>query len=230
MEERGSMTGIPAESAATATRASAARQEEGTFAPEATPAARHDKAAAALARVVPGEGKGPKGDNIILIGMPGAGKSTLGIVLAKIINFNFLDADLVIQNRCDKTLQKIIDACGPEGFIELENEILQDLTASSTIIATGGSAVYSSEAMGHLKTLGTVVYLQISYDEMVKRLHDLHERGVVLKGGISMSLRDLYDERKPLYEGYADITIDIDDLSITAAARKIAAALPCTLQ
>ena len=164
-------------------------------------------------------------DNIILIGMPGAGKSTLGIVLAKILNYDFIDADLVIQNQCDKTLQKLIDACGPEGFIEVENQILQDIEATKSIIATGGSAVYSEEAMNHLSSIGRVVYLQISFEELVNRLHDLQERGVVLKGGIGMSLRDLYDERKPLYEKYANVTVNVDHLSITAAARKVADAL-----
>lgn len=164
-------------------------------------------------------------DNIVLIGMPGAGKSTLGIVLAKIMSYDFIDADLVIQNQCDKTLQKIIDACGPEGFIEVENEVLRDLSASRSVIATGGSAVYSDEAMRHLASIGTVVYLKISYDQLVNRLSDLQERGVVLKGGIGMSLRELYDERLPLYERYADITVDVNDLTITAAARKVAAAL-----
>ena len=163
--------------------------------------------------------------NIVLIGMPGAGKSTLGIVLAKILNYDFIDADLVIQNSCDKTLQKLIDACGPEGFIQVENQILSDLTAERSIIATGGSAVYSDEAMKHLSGIGRIVYLQISYDELKRRLHDLQERGVVLKGGIGMSLRELYDERKPLYERYAEVTVNVDDLSITAAARKVADAL-----
>lgn len=164
-------------------------------------------------------------DNIILIGMPGAGKSTLGIVLAKIMNYRFVDADLVIQQQCDKTLQKLIDACGPDGFIEVENEILRDMEADHTVIATGGSAVYSDEAMRHLASIGRVVYLKISYDQLIHRLSDLQERGVVLKGGIGMSLRELYDERKPLYEQYAEVTVDVDDLSITAAARKVADAL-----
>lgn len=164
-------------------------------------------------------------DNIILIGMPGAGKSTLGIVLAKIMNYRFIDADLVIQQQCDKTLQKLIDACGPDGFIEVENEILRDLEAEHSVIATGGSAVYSDEAMKHLASIGRVVYLKISYKQLVGRLSDLQERGVVLKGGIGMSLRELYDERKPLYEQYAEVTVDVDDLSITAAARKVADAL-----
>ena len=164
-------------------------------------------------------------DNIVLIGMPGAGKSTLGIVLAKIVNKNFVDADLLIQSQCDKTLQKIIDAMGPEGFIEIENQVLSDLEAHDCVIATGGSAVYSDAAMRHLKDIGTVVYLQISYESLVSRLNDLQERGVVLKRGIGMSLRELYEERKPLYEMYADITVNVDDLTITAAARKVASVI-----
>ena len=164
-------------------------------------------------------------NNVVLIGMPGSGKSTLGIVLAKIMTKDFIDADIVIQNQCDKTLQKIIDACGPEGFIEVENEILSKIDAENSVIATGGSAVYSDEAMKHLAEIGTVVYLKISYDQLVPRLSDLQERGVVLKGGIGMSLKELYDERLPLYEQYAGITVDVNDLSITAAARKVADAL-----
>ncbi len=163
--------------------------------------------------------------NIVLIGMPGAGKSTLGVVLAKILNYDFVDADLVIQNQCDKTLQKIIDACGPEGFIEVENEVLSNIKAERSIISTGGSAVYSDPAMKHLTEIGTVVYLKISYDQLVHRLSDLRERGVVMKNGIGMSLRELFDERRPLYERYAEVTVDVDDLTITGAARKVADAL-----
>ena len=103
--------------------------------------------------------------------------------------------------------------------------MLINMTAEHTVIATGGSAVYSDEAMQHLGSIGRVVYLKISYDELRGRLADLSERGVVMKGGRGMSLRELYDERKPLYERYADITVDVDDLSITAAARKVADAL-----
>lgn len=158
---------------------------------------------------------------ITLIGMPGAGKSTLGVVLAKIINFNFIDADLLIQTHSDKTLQKIIDALGPEGFIEVENEVLSTLQAQRSVIATGGSAVYSDEAMTHLASLGPVVYLRVSYDELKNRLGGLHERGVVMKGGSNMNLRDLYEERAPLYEKYADIVLDIDGLSVRDAANKL---------
>lgn len=160
-------------------------------------------------------------ENIILIGMPGAGKSTLGVVLAKILGYEFIDADLLIQSKLDKTLQKIIDACGPDGFIEVENEVLCTLSTSHAIIATGGSAVYSDEAMKHLSSIGTVVYLQVSYEELENRLGGLYERGVVMKNGIGMSLADLYEERVPLYEKYADLTIDINGLSVRDAARKL---------
>lgn len=160
-------------------------------------------------------------ENIILIGMPGAGKSTLGVVLAKILGYEFIDADLLIQGKLDKTLQKIIDACGPDGFIEVENEVLCTLSTSHAIIATGGSAVYSDEAMKHLSSIGTVVYLQVSYEELENRLGGLHERGVVMENGIGMSLADLYEERVPLYEKYADLTIDINGLSVRDAARKL---------
>lgn len=163
--------------------------------------------------------------NVVLIGMPGAGKSTLGIVLAKILGMNFVDADLLIQSQCDKTLQKIIDACGPDGFIEVENQVLSEIDERNAVISTGGSAVYSHAAMEHLTEIGLIVYLKISYEELKNRLSDLQERGVVLKGGMSMSLEDLYKERQPLYEQYAELVVDVNDLSITAAARKVAAAV-----
>ena len=159
--------------------------------------------------------------NIILIGMPGAGKSTLGVVLAKILNYSFIDADLLIQSQCDKTLQKIIDACGPDGFIEVENEVLCTLSADQSVIATGGSAVYSDGAMKPLSSIGTVVYLQVSLKELENRLGGLYERGVVMKDGIGMSLNALYEERIPLYEKYAEVTIDIDGLSVRDAARQL---------
>ena len=163
--------------------------------------------------------------NIVLIGMPGAGKSTLGIVLAKILCMDFVDADLLIQQSCDKSLQRLIDTLGPDAFLEIENQVLSEMSFEHSVIATGGSAIYSEPAMNHLSEIGRVVYLKISFDELKCRLADFSERGVVMRDGIGMSLRDLYDERLPLYEKYADITVDVNDLSITAAARKVAAAL-----
>lgn len=170
-------------------------------------------------------GNGNGNGNIVLIGMPGAGKSTLGVVLAKILNKSYIDGDLVIQQEQGRTLQAIIDAEGADAFIAIENEVLSGIEAENAVIATGGSAVYSQDAMRHLAQLGPIVYLKISYDSLVERLIDFQDRGVVLKGGISMSLRDLYEERSPLYERYADIVVSVDDLSITAAARKVASAL-----
>lgn len=166
-----------------------------------------------------------KPSNVILIGMPGAGKSTLGVVLAKIVNMRFIDADLVIQERCGQTLQTIIDERGAEAFIETENDILCSIQAENTIIATGGSAIYSDGAMKHFSNIGTIVYLEISYESLVERLGDLQERGVVMRNGTSMSLRELFAERKPLYEKYAEVTVNIDDLNITDAARKVASAI-----
>ena len=169
--------------------------------------------------LVPGE------DNIVLIGMPGAGKSTLGVVLAKIMRYKFVDADLLIQESCDKSLQRLIDTLGPDAFLEIENQVLSEMNFEHSVISTGGSAIYSDAAMKHLGEIGRIVYLKISFDELKERLADFSERGVVMRDGIGMSLRDLYDERLPLYEKYADITVDVNDLSITAAARKVAHAL-----
>ena len=163
--------------------------------------------------------------NIVLIGMPGAGKSTLGVVLAKILNYGFLDADLVIQQKHDQTLQEIINERGPLGFLEVENQDLKEIETTNTVISTGGSAVYSAEAMEHLSQIGHVVYLKISYEELTKRLGDLQERGVVMKGGMGMSLAELYEERLPLYQQFAEITVDVEGMSITGAARKVAAAV-----
>ena len=162
--------------------------------------------------------------NITLIGMPGAGKSTLGVVLAKMLNMQFLDADLLIQTRYGKTLHQLIDERGAQAFIALEGEALESIDADNTVIATGGSAVYSPTALARLARTGPVVYLEISYDELVKRLsgqEDLDERGVVMTGDVH-TLRDLDAERRPLYERAATHTADVDGLTITEAARKVA--------
>lgn len=158
-------------------------------------------------------------DNIVLIGMPGVGKSTVGVVLAKVMGYQFVDADLVIQEKEKKLLCEIIEEVGADGFIEVENRINSQIEAQHAIIATGGSVVYGAEAMAHLKEIGTVVYLQLPYEELDRRLKDIKGRGVVLKDG--QTLRDLYEERVPLYEKYADITVDEYQLNVEQTIEKI---------
>lgn len=158
-------------------------------------------------------------NNIVLIGMPGVGKSTVGVILAKELGYRFIDADLVIQEREGRLLRDIIGDVGPEGFIEVENRINASLEADHAIIATGGSVVYGKEAMRHLKEIGTIVYIEVSYEIIEKRLADIKGRGVVLRDG--QTLEDLYRERVPLYEQYADITVSETGLSIEQTVEKL---------
>lgn len=158
--------------------------------------------------------------NIILIGMPGAGKSTVGVVLAKKLGYAFVDADLVIQSREGKLLHEIIAERGVEGFWRVEESVGESMEASRTVIATGGSAVYGPKAIAHYKQIGTVVYLSLPLDEIRERLGDLNERGVTLREG--QDLAGLYEERVPLYEGYADYTVACEGLSIREIVKKIA--------
>ena len=151
-------------------------------------------------------------DNIVLIGMPGVGKSTIGVILAKVLGYQFLDADLVIQQKEGKLLKEIIAEVGTEGFIEVENRVNAGIECSKTIIATGGSVVYGKEAMEHLKEIGTVVYLEVPFKTIEKRLSDIKGRGVVLKEG--QTLYDLYMERTPLYEKYADLRVCEEGLDV----------------
>ncbi len=160
-----------------------------------------------------------KKNNIVLIGMPGVGKSTIGVVLAKMLGYDFIDADLVIQEKEKKLLREIIAEVGAEGFIEVENRVNSSIEAEHAIIATGGSVVYGAEAMAHLKEIGTVLYLKLPYEELQKRLRDIKGRGVVLKDG--QTLKDLYEERVPLYEKYADLTVDEERCSIEQTIDKI---------
>ncbi len=162
-------------------------------------------------------------DNIVLIGMPGVGKSTIGVILAKVKGYHFVDADLLIQEREHKLLHEIISQRGTEGFIEVENEVNASIEASRSVIATGGSVVYGKEAMAHLKEIGIVIYLQVSYKQIEKRLHNIHGRGVVLKEG--QSLRDLYQERSKLYEQYADLTVSEDGLNTEETLQAVLEAL-----
>ena len=158
-------------------------------------------------------------DNIVLIGMPGVGKSTVGVILAKMIGYQFTDADLLIQKQEGKLLHEIIAEKGTDGFIEIEERVNASIEASHTIIATGGSVVYGKKAMEHLSCIGTVVYLKVPYDTLEKRLEDKKGRGVVLKEG--QTLRTLYDERTPLYEKYADIEISEDGLNVEQTVEKL---------
>lgn len=158
-------------------------------------------------------------NNIILIGMPGAGKSTIGVVLAKKLGYTFIDSDIVIQDEKGMLLHELITKFGIDGFNEIENEVNSKINAENSVIATGGSAVYGKEAMEHFKSIGQVVYLKLPYDEIENRLGDLNERGVSIKKGQTLS--SLYEERAPLYEKYADITIDCNELSIRDIVSKI---------
>ena len=147
--------------------------------------------------------------NVTLIGMPASGKSTVGVLLAKRIGFSFVDVDIVIQEKEKRLLKEIIRSEGLQGFLEIENRINSELDVDNAIIAPGGSVIFGKEAMKHLKEISLVVYLKISYESLVSRLGDITDRGVVLEEG--MNLQDLYHERTPLYEKYADIIIEEDD-------------------
>lgn len=152
------------------------------------------------------------GNNIILIGMPGAGKSTVGVVLAKRRGCRFLDSDLLIQEKYDALLHELIAQHGTEGFLKIEEAVNASIDVNRTVIATGGSVVYGQAAMEHLKEIGLVVYLKLSCRTISERLGDLNERGVPLRKG--QTLEDLYRERIPLYERYADVTIDCENKGI----------------
>ena len=149
-------------------------------------------------------------NNITLIGMPASGKSTVGVLLAKRLGYSFVDVDIVIQEQEGRLLKDIIAKEGQEGFLTVENRINAGLNVRHSVIAPGGSVIYGKEAMEHLKEISTVVYLKLSYESVEERLGNLVDRGVVLKDG--MTLRDLYEERVPYYEKYADITIDENGL------------------
>ena len=153
-----------------------------------------------------------KKDNIVLIGMPGVGKSTVGVILAKVLGFQFVDADLVIQEKEGKLLREIIAEEGPDGFIAVENRINSEIEAHHSVIATGGSVVYGKEAMEHFKKIGTVIYLKVSEKELESRLGSLKERGVVSNG--KTTIEEIFEDRKRLYEKYADIVITQEGMDI----------------
>ena len=151
-------------------------------------------------------------DNLIFIGMPAVGKSTVGIVVAKRLGKRFIDTDLLIQEQEKKLLREIIAEVGDEGFLKIENQVNRDVKAENCVISPGGSVIYCEEAMKHYKEIGTVVYLKASYQTIRRRIRNPQKRGVVLREG--QTLKDLYNERVPYFEKYADITVCEDGCRI----------------
>ena len=149
--------------------------------------------------------------NIVLIGMPGSGKSTIGVVLAKHLGYTFIDSDIVIQEKYKKRLCELIDELGEEGFLKIENDVNKSLDVDRTVIATGGSAVYSEESMMHLKKSSIFVYLKVNNSELDNRVTDLKERGVVTNGKETM--QEIFEDRTRLYQRYADVMIDENEFS-----------------
>lgn len=150
--------------------------------------------------------------NIIFIGMPASGKSTVGVVVAKRLGYGFVDTDLLIQAQEKKLLKEIIAEVGNEGFLEIENQVNRDVNVERCVISPGGSVVYCEEAMNHYKGIGTIIYLKVSFDTINHRISNAKNRGVVLKEG--QTLKDLYNERTALFEKYADYTISEEGLSL----------------
>lgn len=164
--------------------------------------------------------------NIVLIGMPGSGKSTIGILLAKRLGLSFLDTDVLIQAQCGRSLQELIQSEGMSGFCRLEREYVCSIAAANTVIATGGSVVYYEDAMQALGTDGTIVYLRLPLEPLQKRLGDLNLRGVVLEPG--QTLAALYAKRVPLYEQWADIAVDLNGLNHEESVEAIVKILDAT--
>lgn len=162
-------------------------------------------------------------DNIILIGMPTSGKSTVGVILAKLLEKDFVDTDLIIQKREHRKLSRIIEEDGLEGFLDIENSVCREVDLRNTVIATGGSVVYGKEGMEHLKSIGRIIYLEIDYNTLQKRLHHVKQRGVVLKPG--QTIKELYDERVVLYKKYADIVLSEEGQGIEETVQKCVEAL-----
>ncbi len=165
----------------------------------------------------------PANGNIILIGMPASGKSTVGVILAKILGMDFIDTDIVIQQREKRRLSQIIREQGVDVFLAKEEAALLSISVHNTVVATGGSAVYSCAAMEHLSRDATVIYLEVRKEDLIMRLRDINERGVVLRNGESFS--EMYDARSGLYAKYADITVPENGYTIEDTVQSIYARL-----
>lgn len=161
--------------------------------------------------------------NLVLIGMPAAGKSTLGVILAKALGMSFVDADLLIQKKEGLLLQEIINKNGNDYFKKVEEYVLRGIDVENTVISTGGSAIYYSLAMEHLKKEAIVIYIDVPFEEIARRLNNISTRGITL--GKGETLKDLYDKRKPLYEKYADITLESGGLNVEESLDALVKAL-----
>ena len=161
--------------------------------------------------------------NVVLIGMPGCGKSTCGVLLAKALGMDFTDTDLIIQKNEKMSLQNIITAKGNEYFALAEEKAVCGSRFSECVIATGGSVVYSPNAMRYLSEDGKIVYLKISYDTMIHRINNIETRGILLRDGETIA--GMYEARQKLYERYADVTVDCNDLDTEKTVRAIMDAL-----
>ena len=162
-------------------------------------------------------------NNIVLIGMPAVGKSTIGVLLAKTLILSFTDTDLLIQEKYKKSLCDIINDNGTKAFLNIEEDVILNSDFHNSVIATGGSAVYGENAMKKLKASGKVIYLDLSLEEIRKRIGDIKSRGVVLTKGTT--LEDIFNDRKALYEKYADIKIDCNNLTAEECVEKIISVL-----
>ncbi|NLF34623.1 MAG: shikimate kinase [Clostridiales bacterium] len=162
-------------------------------------------------------------DNLVLIGMPGSGKSSVGVLLAKTLGYGFLDVDLLIQQREGALLQHLVDRLGSEGFLDAEARVIRTVACRSTVVAPGGSAVCRPDAMDHLKALGTVVYLRLPCEALEKRIRNMGTRGIVMAPG--QTFRDLYNERVPLYDRYADLTVDAEGQTLEETVDAVRQAL-----
>ncbi|MFP4028117.1 MAG: shikimate kinase [Candidatus Brocadiia bacterium] len=158
-------------------------------------------------------------DNVVLIGMPAAGKSTIGVILAKALSLDFVDTDVVIQAREERTLQQLLEDLDPDGFRKLERRHILSLDCRGTVIATGGSVVYSDDAMSHLSSRGVIVHLDLPLEEIERRIDNLEVRGVVMDPAETLS--QLFEERQPLYERYAEVTVQCFGLGHEEIVREI---------
>ena len=157
--------------------------------------------------------------NIILIGMPGCGKSTVGVILAKTLGIGFVDTDLIIQQRENRLLQNIIDTDGIDYFLNCEADAVKSLDCNNFVVATGGSVVYREDAILHLKKNGKIIFLDVALDEIKRRLNNINTRGIASKK--NKSIEDIYNERIALYNKYADVIIKTDGESVEKTVEKV---------